>query len=94
MGAAAAGAYSCGVLPAVGSLGRAGACLTYSLPPLLMKNDQVMAALYDTHAQAERAVKELQASGYNLKSLSVVGQEYHTEEKVVGYYNLGDRMLS
>jgi len=53
-----------------------------------------MSALYDTHAQAEQAVKDLQANGYNLKNLSIVGQEYHTEEKVVGYYNLGDRMLS
>lgn len=53
-----------------------------------------MSALYDTHAQAERAVEELQASGYDMKRLSIVGQEYHTEEKVVGYYNLGDRMLS
>ncbi|MFD1469501.1 general stress protein [Hymenobacter caeli] len=59
-----------------------------------MKHDQVMSALYDTHAQAERAVEELQASGYDMKRLSIVGQEYHTEEKVVGYYNLGDRMLS
>ena len=53
-----------------------------------------MSALYDTHAQAEQAVEELQANGYNLKRLSIVGQEYHTEEKMVGYYNVGDRMLS
>lgn len=59
-----------------------------------MNHDHVMSALYDTHAQAEQAVTELQANGYNMKQLSIVGQEYHTEEKVVGYYNLGDRMLS
>jgi len=53
-----------------------------------------MSALYDTHAQAEQAVEELQANGYDMKQLSIVGQEYHTEEKVVGYYNMGDRMLS
>ena len=62
--------------------------------PLLMKNASVMSTLYDTHEQAEQAVEELQASGYNMKQLSIVGQEYHTEEKVVGYYNMGDRMLS
>jgi uncharacterized membrane protein len=59
-----------------------------------MKHDQIMSALYDTHAQAEQAVEELQANGYDMKQLSIVGQEYHTEEKVVGYYNMGDRMLS
>ena len=59
-----------------------------------MKNDQIMSALYNTHAQAEQAVEELQANGYDMKQLSIVGQEYHTEEKVVGYYNMGDRMLS
>ena len=59
-----------------------------------MKHDQIMSALYDTHAQAEQAVEKLQANGYDMKQLSIVGQEYHTEEKVVGYYNMGDRMLS
>lgn len=53
-----------------------------------------MSALYDTHAQAKQAVEELQANGYDMQQLSIVGQEYHTEEKVVGYYNMGDRMLS
>ncbi len=58
-----------------------------------MSHNHVMSALYDTHAQAEKAVQELQANGYDMKQLSIVGQEYHTEEKVLGYYNMGDRML-
>jgi uncharacterized membrane protein len=58
-----------------------------------MNQNHVMSALYDTHAQAEHAVAELQASGYDMTQLSIVGQEYHTEEKVLGYYNMGDRML-
>ena len=29
-----------------------------------------------------------------MKQLSIVGKDYHTEEAVVGYYNLGDRMKS
>ena len=28
----------------------------------------------------------------DIKKLSIVGKEYHTEEHVVGYYNAGDRM--
>src|SRR5580693_5584182 len=49
-------------------------------------------AIYPTHTDAEGAVKELQRSGFNLKKLSIVGKDYHTEEQVVGYYNAGDRM--
>ncbi len=59
-----------------------------------MNNEPLLSVLYDTHAQAEQAVAELQTSGYDMKQLSIVGQGMHTEEKVVGYYNLGDRMLS
>ena len=58
-----------------------------------MNHNHVMSALYDTHAQAEHAVEALQANGYDMKQLSIVGQESHTEEKVLGYYNTGDRML-
>ncbi len=59
-----------------------------------MNNEPLLSVLYDTHAQAEQAVAELQTSGYDMKQLSIVGQGMHTEERVVGYYNLGDRMLS
>jgi len=27
-----------------------------------------------------------------MKKLSIVGKDYHTEEHVAGYYNIGDRM--
>jgi hypothetical protein len=49
-------------------------------------------ALYATHPQAENAVKELQRSGFDMKKLSIVGQDYRTEENVTGYYTVGDRM--
>jgi uncharacterized membrane protein len=49
-------------------------------------------AIYDTHSQAEEAVKELQRSGFDMKKMSIVGKDYHTAEHVVGYYNTGDRM--
>ena len=49
-------------------------------------------AVYDDHSEAEDAVKELQKSGFDMKKLSVVGKDYHTDEQVVGYYNAGDRM--
>ncbi len=49
-------------------------------------------AVYDTHEQAESAVKALQHQGFDMTKLSIVGRDYHTEENVVGYYNTGDRM--
>jgi uncharacterized membrane protein len=49
-------------------------------------------AIYDTHEQAERAVKALQEAGIDMKSLSIAGRDMHTDEHVVGYYNAGDRM--
>ncbi len=49
-------------------------------------------ATFNTHIEAEEAVKELQKSGFNMKELSIIGKDYHTEEDVVGYYNMGDRV--
>ena len=51
-------------------------------------------AIYDTHVDAEKAIRELQKSGFDMKQLSIVGKDYQTEEGVVGYYTTGDRMQS
>ncbi|MEZ6097831.1 MAG: general stress protein [Pirellulaceae bacterium] len=56
------------------------------------QQNNAVVATYDTHKQAEDAVKELQQAGFDMKQLSIVGRDYHTEEHVVGYYNAGDRM--
>ena len=55
------------------------------------KNNSVV-AIFKSHTEAEAAVKELQQSGFDMKKLSIVGRDYHTDEHVVGYYNAGDRM--
>ena len=57
-----------------------------------MSETNTVVAVYETHSQAEEALKELQRSGFDLKKLSIVGKDYHTDEHVVGYYNTGDRM--
>ena len=49
-------------------------------------------AVYHTHTEADKAVKELQRGGIDMHKLSIVGKGYHTDEQVVGYYNAGDRM--
>ena len=57
-----------------------------------MKQTNWVIALYKAHGDAEAAVKLLHKTGINMKQCSIVGQGYHTEEEVVGYYNAGDRM--
>jgi hypothetical protein len=57
-----------------------------------MTPDNTVVAVYDTHTQAEEAIQQLQRGGFDMKKLSIVGKDYHTEEHAVGYYNTGDRM--
>jgi uncharacterized membrane protein len=57
-----------------------------------MTKTNTVVAIYDTHSEAEEGVKDLQKSGIDMKKLSIVGKDYHSEENVTGYYNTGDRM--
>jgi len=57
-----------------------------------MNKSNSIVATYPSHTAAEAAVKELHQSGFDMKKLSIIGRDYHTDEHVVGYYNTGDRM--
>ncbi len=57
----------------------------------MTKNDAIVAVFNDHHG-AEAAVRKLAESGLDMKHFSIVGKGYHTEEKVVGFYNTGDRI--
>jgi len=57
-----------------------------------MAENNAVVGIYNSHTDAEASIKELQRSGFNMKKLSIVGKDYHTEEHVIGYYNTGDRM--
>jgi hypothetical protein len=54
--------------------------------------DDSIVAIYDAHAGAETAIKALQAAGIDMKKLSIVGKDFHTEEHALGFYSSGDRM--
>jgi uncharacterized membrane protein len=56
------------------------------------KISDAIVSIYKSHSDAETAIKEPQRSGFDIKHLSIVGRDYHTDEHVVGYYNAGDRM--
>ena len=57
-----------------------------------MEKQNVTVGIFESHESAETAIKELQISGYDMKKLSIIGKDYHTEEHVVGFYNTGDRI--
>ena len=57
-----------------------------------MDKHETAVAVFTNHEAAENAVKSLTAAGFDMKNLSVVGKGYHSEEKVVGFYNTGDRV--
>ncbi|MEI7608119.1 MAG: general stress protein [Rhodospirillaceae bacterium] len=57
-----------------------------------MKKFDAVVAVFKNHQEAEAATKKLAEAGFDMKALSVIGKGYHTEEKVIGFYNTGDRI--
>ncbi|MDQ7094308.1 general stress protein [Desulfosporosinus sp. PR] len=57
-----------------------------------MSKGNSVVSVFNSHQEAEGAIKELQQAGFDMKKLSVIGKDYHTDEHVVGYYNTGDRV--
>jgi uncharacterized membrane protein len=51
----------------------------------------IAVALYDQPSQAENAVKALQRAGFDMKTISIIGKDYETEEHVIGFLNASDR---
>jgi hypothetical protein len=57
-----------------------------------MTTTESVIAIFTDHMAADAAVKKLAASSFDVKNLSVVGKGYHSDEKVLGFYNMGDRV--
>ena len=57
-----------------------------------MNKTDIAVAVYDSHGQAEDAVHKLAKAGFDMKTISIIGKDYHTEQHVVGYFNTGDRV--
>jgi uncharacterized membrane protein len=58
---------------------------------MTMTKTDIAVAVYDRHTQAETAVKALQRAGFDMRKISIIGRDYHTEQHVVGFLNAGDR---
>lgn len=57
-----------------------------------MKITDTVIAVFDDHISAETAIRKLSEGGFAMTRLSLVGKGFHTEEKVVGFYNSGNRV--
>lgn len=58
-----------------------------------MNKTDIAVAIYDAHTEAESAVKTLQRAGFDMKKISIVGKDYHTEQHVLGFFNTGQRAV-
>ena len=57
-----------------------------------MPDYNAVIAVYASHIEAEEAVKALEREGIDMKTLSIIAKDAHSDEHVVSYYNAGDRM--
>ena len=59
-----------------------------------MEHTNTACYVFNTHMEAEDAIGLLSRSGFDVKTLSLVGKGYHTEEHPLGFYTVGDRIRS
>src|ERR1700730_9822357 len=57
-----------------------------------MDDQNNVVAVYNSHTEAEQALQKLSSASFDIKKVSILGKDYRTEEKIVGYYTTGDRM--
>lgn len=57
-----------------------------------MTANNAIVAVFTHHSDAEAAVRRLAREGFDMKHFSIVGKGYHSEEKVIGFYNAEDRI--
>lgn len=57
-----------------------------------MDPSQVPFYVFNTHEEAENAIRLLGRAGYDVTKLSLVGKGYHSEEHPLGFYTSGDRI--
>lgn len=48
--------------------------------------------VFNSHTEAEDAIRSLNKAGFDVRKLSLIGKGYHTDEHAVGFYTAGDRI--
>ncbi|MCC6659862.1 MAG: permease [Phycisphaerales bacterium] len=51
-------------------------------------------AVFSRREQAEQAIRKLEGAGIDIRRMSLIGRDVHSEQHVVGYYTTGDRMMA
>jgi hypothetical protein len=56
--------------------------------------DTIDSSLYvfNTHVEADEAIRSLSKSGFDMKKLSLIGKGYHSDEQPIGFYTTADRI--
>jgi hypothetical protein len=57
-----------------------------------MEKLDTVISVFPDHDGAEHAIRTLAQAGFDLKSLSIIGHGYQREERVIGFYNVADRV--
>jgi len=57
-----------------------------------MSKDHSPAFIFQTHAQADEAIRKVANSGFDMSKLSIIGKGYHSEEHPIGFYTHGDKI--
>jgi len=57
-----------------------------------MNENNSVVAIYASHTTAAVATRKLKRFGFDMKKLSIVGRDNHTDRQAVVHYNTGDRM--
>ena len=57
-----------------------------------IEQQDAVVAVFAHHRDAEDAVRKLAGGGFDMTHFSIVGQGFHSDEKVVGFYTTGDRI--
>ncbi len=57
-----------------------------------MSKHHAVVAVFADHNGAEAAIRKIAGGGLDMKHFSIIGKGYHSEEKVIGFYNTGDRV--
>lgn len=58
-----------------------------------MPEKDVTIGIFIDHKSADEAINVLISGGFDKRALSIVGKGFQAEEKVVGFYNSGERIV-
>jgi hypothetical protein len=59
----------------------------------LTQTDQLLAE-FETHLEAERAIRDLNQAGIPFENISIIGRDYQSQDQPIGYITMGDRVIA